>query len=117
MAMDLLKKDLKQVLYRIIQEQDFDSSAADEAIQILTALKFSLMAASSSQESTRCSGSNTLIFPDKFRCPISGDLMKDPVLLITGQVCDFSPLIISFSFQLSWAFIISFCFKIVLLLP
>ncbi|KAA0061413.1 U-box domain-containing protein 9-like [Cucumis melo var. makuwa] len=88
MAMDLLKKDLKQVLYRIIQEEDFDSSAADDAIQILTSLKFSLMPAPSSQESPGCSGSKTLIIPDKFRCPISGDLMKDPVLLITGQTYD-----------------------------
>lgn len=99
MAMDLLKKDLKQVLYRIIQEEDFDSSAADDAIQILTSLKFSLMPAPSSQESPGCSGSKTLIIPDKFRCPISGDLMKDPVLLITGQVCDFSPHIICFLFN------------------
>lgn len=27
------------------------------------------------------------VIPDDFRCPISLDLMKDPVIICTGQVC------------------------------
>lgn len=29
------------------------------------------------------------VIPDEFRCPISLELMKDPVIICTGQVCAF----------------------------
>lgn len=29
----------------------------------------------------------SLVIPDEFRCPISLELMKDPVIICTGQVC------------------------------
>ena len=31
--------------------------------------------------------SQSLVIPDEFRCPISLELMKDPVIICTGQVC------------------------------
>lgn len=83
--MDLLKKDLKNLLDRIVVEEDFDFSTADEAIEKLTALKISKIAAAS-PESGESSGSTTLVLPEMFLCPISGEFMKDPVLLQTGQV-------------------------------
>ncbi|XP_038890637.1 U-box domain-containing protein 9-like [Benincasa hispida] len=88
--MDVLKKDLKLLLQRIVDEDDLEFSAVDEAIQKLNALKISKMAASASPipESSGSSGTNTPIVPEEFRCPISGELMNDPVLLITGQTYD-----------------------------
>jgi len=33
------------------------------------------------------SGCQSPVVPEEFRCPISLDLMKDPVIISTGQVC------------------------------
>jgi len=39
------------------------------------------------EESFVKSCTQSLVIPDEFRCPISLELMKDPVIICTGQVC------------------------------
>ena len=42
-----------------------------------------------SRQETNERNHQTPVIPDDFRCPISLELMKDPVIVSTGQVCVF----------------------------
>ncbi|KAG7021008.1 U-box domain-containing protein 9, partial [Cucurbita argyrosperma subsp. argyrosperma] len=99
-SLELLKKDIKELLQRIVDQDDFECSIADEAIEKLNSLKLTKMAAAAAAsaaaaaaaaapvESGGDSARTALVMPDEFRCPISGELMEDPVLLKTGQTYD-----------------------------
>ena len=89
-----LKKELWRLVKEIVDEDDYMVETADQAITTLCSLKYLKQS------------NNTLSFklddhaftvPQEFRCPISKELMKDPVVLATGQVLFFSCL---FCFQL-----------------
>ncbi|KAL2345854.1 hypothetical protein Fmac_007139 [Flemingia macrophylla] len=71
-----LKEKLRQLVMSIVDSDDFTLQTADEAIATLSALK----------------NFNSLHedrpIPPHFRCPISTQLMTDPVILSTGQTYD-----------------------------
>lgn len=92
-----LKRELERVVMCIdILERDDDYSV-DRAIHTLNDLKkkfkFNLKHPSSSSSSSSVAPTSSLLektdLPHQFRCPISRQLMLDPVILATGQVISF----------------------------
>ncbi|XP_020551129.1 uncharacterized protein LOC105166900 isoform X2 [Sesamum indicum] len=87
-AVSELKKELQRVVEALVEEDDDCdlTAAADNAIQTLGALKELKLKQSTDQEFVEIK--NLVGFqepPPEFRCPISGLLMKDPVVLASGQ--------------------------------
>ncbi|KAJ9179952.1 hypothetical protein P3X46_008262 [Hevea brasiliensis] len=81
-----LKKELLRLVNAIPDGEDFSLEIADEVLRILTALnelKFE-----KSSDSLKLVDDKDTVVPDEFKCPISGDLMIDPVILATGQTYD-----------------------------
>lgn len=79
-----IKKQLERLVKAIVDEDDYRVETADEAIRALSSLKGLKLKKSLS---FKLDGhGNLLDVPEDFRCPISGELMKDPVVLATGQV-------------------------------
>ncbi|XP_020210841.1 U-box domain-containing protein 9 [Cajanus cajan] len=71
-----LKDKLRELVKAIVDSDDYTLEAADEAIASLSALK------------NLKSLHHAPIPPPQFRCPISTQLMTDPVILSTGQTYD-----------------------------
>lgn len=95
-----LKKDLLRLVMEINQLEDDDDDddesengvivgTIDKAIQGLTALK-ELKLKKKKKKNCALSSSqfDDLNVPDEFRCPISKEIIKDPVVLSTGQTYD-----------------------------
>ncbi|KAK4436069.1 U-box domain-containing protein 9 [Sesamum alatum] len=91
-AVSELKKELQSVVEALVEEEDDDDdddcnlTTTDSAIQMLSALKELKLKQSTDQEFVEIK--NLVGFqepPPEFRCPISGLLMKDPVVLASGQ--------------------------------
>ncbi|WCJ43701.1 U-box domain-containing protein 9 [Euphorbia peplus] len=81
MASSTVVTELKQELVRIltaILADDFTLEFIDDAIKILNAF---------SQFKLGKDVQNVVV-PDDFKCPISGELMSDPVVLSSGQTYD-----------------------------
>ncbi|KAK7285847.1 hypothetical protein RJT34_20630 [Clitoria ternatea] len=80
-----LKERLRGLVKLIVETDDYSVHLADEAIATLSALK-----------DFKCGGGGTsfsdkldhFTLPPEFRCPISTQLMTDPVILSTGQTYD-----------------------------
>ncbi|KAI4350136.1 hypothetical protein L6164_010646 [Bauhinia variegata] len=82
MAMALESKDkLRGLLNIIVEDDDFPVEVANEAIRTLSAIKDLKLKRSLSQNLDE-------LVPPEFRCPISRELMRDPVVLATGQTYD-----------------------------
>ncbi|QCD77578.1 U-box domain-containing protein 9-like [Vigna unguiculata] len=73
-----LKERLRELVKVIVDSDDYTVAAADEAIATLSALKH-LKSPDSLDD---------FPLPPEFRCPISTQLMTDPVILSTGQTYD-----------------------------
>lgn len=72
----VLKDKLRDLVKIIVDADDYTVHNADEAITTLSALK-----------DLKCTTPRDHVtVPPQFRCPISGNLMADPVILCTGQV-------------------------------
>ncbi|CAL9003717.1 unnamed protein product [Prunus brigantina] len=81
-----IKKQLERLVKAIVDEDDYRVETADEAIRALSSLKGLKL---NKSLSFKLDGhGNLLDVPEDFRCPISGELMKDPVVLATGQTYD-----------------------------
>lgn len=89
-----MKRELERMVNSIVEEEDYTVEATDHAMGILWALKdLKLKAVMKPQELL---GLDNFCFsavpppppppPPELRCPISGELMKDPVILASGQV-------------------------------
>ncbi|PSR94959.1 U-box domain-containing protein [Actinidia chinensis var. chinensis] len=80
-----LKKELQRLVRAIVEDEDCDFSveAVDRATQTLFALKELKKKRPVSLKLTESSSC-----PEEFRCPISNVLMKDPVIVATGQTYD-----------------------------
>ncbi|CAM8911548.1 unnamed protein product [Rhodiola kirilowii] len=79
-----LKRELKRLVEAIVgdEENGDDVVVEDQALKVLSALK---------EMKARKSGSislATVSVPEEFRCPISKQLMGDPVVLSTGTTYD-----------------------------
>lgn len=79
-----LKDKLKELVNTIVESDDFTVHAADEAITALSVLRDMKCSASFSRKLDHLS----LPVPPQFRCPISGLIMTDPVILAFGQTYD-----------------------------
>ncbi|XP_061363370.1 U-box domain-containing protein 9-like [Gastrolobium bilobum] len=77
-----LKEKLRGLMKIIVEGDDYTVNAVDEAIAALSALKDFKYGKSFSDKLDDFS------FPPEFRCPISTQLMSDPVILSTGQTYD-----------------------------
>ncbi|GMP89940.1 hypothetical protein CsSME_00041293 [Camellia sinensis var. sinensis] len=94
-----LKKELQRQIKPILDEDDYEIKATDEAMRILSSLKElkvkgieitneTLRFVSSLKELKCKESASYMVVPEEFKCPISGEIMHDPVVLATGQTCD-----------------------------
>lgn len=99
-----LKKELQKLLKAIVDEDDVNLEKVDTAHNMLLSLKDLKLQRTvdlklRQQEAVRAAA------PEEFKCPLSKDLMRDPVILSTGQVrssihrlCVISFVFLSFGF-------------------
>ncbi|KAF2292431.1 hypothetical protein P3X46_034850 [Hevea brasiliensis] len=78
-----LKKELERQVNKILGEEDYSSEIIDEVLRILTSLKELKF-----EKSSKSLIDDNTVVPDEFKCPISKELMIDPVALVTGQTYD-----------------------------
>lgn len=76
-----LKRELQRLVKAILSQEEINVDAIDKTQQILLDLK--------ELKIKRSPSSLDLPFPDEFRCPLSKQLMTDPVMLASGQVSTF----------------------------
>ncbi|KAL6313062.1 hypothetical protein AAG906_012853 [Vitis piasezkii] len=83
-ATEELKKELQRLVSRIVDEDESCADTTDKALKILFALR-----------DFKFKGSldfgvemENPALPQEFRCPISKQLMRDPVVVATGQTYD-----------------------------
>ncbi|KAF8006792.1 hypothetical protein BT93_K0952 [Corymbia citriodora subsp. variegata] len=77
-----LKKELQRLVRIIADEEECSVEVIDHAREALLALR-EVRARRRSSFSLR-----TLACPEEYRCPISKELMRDPVIVATGQTYD-----------------------------
>lgn len=77
-----LKEKLRGLAKAIVEDDDYSTRDADDAIATLCALR-DLKCRRRSSFSDKL---EEFPVPPEFRCPISTELMRDPVILATGQV-------------------------------
>ncbi|KAF3625394.1 U-box domain-containing protein 9 [Capsicum annuum] len=77
-----LKRELQRLVKAILSEDDINVDTIDKTHQTLFALK------DLNLKQRPSSFNSQLPFPDEFRCPLSKELMRDPVILATGQTYD-----------------------------
>ncbi|KAL1211958.1 U-box domain-containing protein 9 [Cardamine amara subsp. amara] len=81
-----LKREMRKLLTKIEDEDDLGVQTIDQLQEVLSTLKEATMrniAKSSSLEMLE-----TVSCPEEFRCPLSNELMRDPVVLASGQTYD-----------------------------
>ncbi|XP_019178460.1 PREDICTED: U-box domain-containing protein 9-like [Ipomoea nil] len=71
-----LKEELQRAVKAVVSEDGVNAEAIDRAQQALCALR------------GLHPEQNNNSFPAEFRCPLSGELMKDPVVVSSGQTYD-----------------------------
>ncbi|CAK9137736.1 unnamed protein product [Ilex paraguariensis] len=79
-----LKRELQRLVNAIVDDDDHSEETTDQAMMTLYSLK-KLIWKRSLSLSLELDSPN---FPDEFKCPLSKALMKDPVILATGQTYD-----------------------------
>ncbi|XP_044501022.1 U-box domain-containing protein 9-like [Mangifera indica] len=79
-----LKKELQRLVSLIVDEEEYRTEMIDQAKDTLSALKELKMKKKSLSIKLR----ETLLCPEEFKCPISKELMRDPVVLASGQTFD-----------------------------
>ncbi|XP_061987688.1 U-box domain-containing protein 9-like isoform X2 [Populus nigra] len=75
-----LKKELEKLVKAILDEEDYRVEATDEAMRVLSVLKELKFKKSLKMV-------DDTVVPEEFKCPISREIMGDPVVLATGQWC------------------------------
>lgn len=80
-----LKRELRVLVKAILEDEDNNNYAIEDAIdrakELLSALK-------DLKAGKRTTSFNSLSCPPEFRCPLSKRLMRDPVIISTGQTYD-----------------------------
>ncbi|RVW60576.1 U-box domain-containing protein 9 [Vitis vinifera] len=83
-ATEELKKELQRLVSRIVDEDESCADTTDKALKILFALRdFKFKGSLDFGVETE-----NPALPQEFRCPISKQLMRDPVVVATGQTYD-----------------------------
>ncbi|OMO87847.1 hypothetical protein COLO4_20543 [Corchorus olitorius] len=77
-----LKKELERIVKMILEEDDYGIETTIEAIRILSCL------ANLKMKKPVGLGIDDKVLSDKFKCPLSGEIMGDPVVLGSGQTYD-----------------------------
>lgn len=77
-----LKKELQRLVRAIVDDEDCSTQKIDQAKETLSALKELKLR----KRSLALKLKDILSCPEEFRCPISKELMRDPVIVSTGQV-------------------------------
>ena len=122
-----LKIELQRLAMEIIADRDDDDDDGQErenanenekglildtinkAIQTLSSLKeLKLKKKQQKKKRSLSSQLDAIDVPDEFRCPISRELMRDPVVLATGQVWIQSQILL-----FPWVFVVIIWFVIV----
>lgn len=101
-----LKRELERIVKAIVVD-DFDDvnlEALDRAHRLLCALKDLRIKRSLSLKLH----DSAVTVPEEFRCPLSKELMRDPVIVSTGQVCISPIMFFSFRFLCLLEFLVSF---------
>lgn len=81
-----LKKELQRLMKTILEEEDeYGSNSIDQAKEILCVLKDMKMR---KIRSPSLKFRETMTCPEEFKCPLSKKLMRDPVVVSTGQTYD-----------------------------
>ncbi|CAO2836615.1 unnamed protein product [Amaranthus hypochondriacus] len=82
-----IKKELKELILEIVEDnlnEEVILDTIDRTIQTLISLKELKI----NKKTKHSSKIHVLNVPEEFRCPISKEIMKDPVILSTGQTYD-----------------------------
>lgn len=77
-----LKKELQRLVRAIVDDEDFSTQTIDQAKDTLSALKELKF----KKRSLSLKLNDVLSCPEEFRCPLSKELMRDPVIVSTGEV-------------------------------
>ncbi|KAI5343908.1 hypothetical protein L3X38_011784 [Prunus dulcis] len=77
----VFKKELQRLVRAIFDGEDFSTQPIDQAKYTLSALKELKF----KKRSLSLKLNDVLSCPQEFRCPLSKDLMKDPVIVSTGE--------------------------------
>ncbi|GMH25827.1 hypothetical protein Nepgr_027670 [Nepenthes gracilis] len=83
-----LKRELKRMVKAIVKEDDVSLDVIDRAKEALLALKDLKMRRTASLKVGDDHESILSSCPERFRCPLSKQLMRDPVIIATGQTYD-----------------------------
>ncbi|XP_028800726.1 U-box domain-containing protein 9-like [Neltuma alba] len=90
--MSELKKELNRLVNSIVDDDDCSVQTIDQANEALSALKdLKLRRRSSSSPSSQSSSlklNGNSAFPEEFKCPLSKELMRDPVIVASGKTYD-----------------------------
>lgn len=79
-----LKKELQRLVKSIVDDnEDINIEAIDKAKEILCVLKELKMR---NKSSLSLKIHKNVSFPDEFKCPLSNEFMRDPVIVASGQV-------------------------------
>ncbi|KAL5540582.1 hypothetical protein UlMin_043531 [Ulmus minor] len=76
-----LKKELQRLVKVIVDDDDY--TVEDETVRVLDSLKELKF-----NKSLSFKLDDNEVVPEEFKCPISRELMRDPVILATGQTYD-----------------------------
>ncbi|XP_072957391.1 U-box domain-containing protein 9-like [Typha angustifolia] len=79
------KKELRRLVKKISEEDDDQTVTYDKAAAALSALRDLKVGPKERKKGDRI---HPLAIPEHFLCPISGEIMRDPVVLASGQTCD-----------------------------
>ncbi|KAB1225589.1 U-box domain-containing protein 9 [Morella rubra] len=80
-----LKKELQRLVRAILDDEDCSTETIDRAKEKICALKELKLRG---KRALSLKLLETLTCPEEFRCPLSKELMRDPVLVATGQTYD-----------------------------
>ncbi|KAH6772972.1 plant U-box 9 [Perilla frutescens var. frutescens] len=84
-----LKKELQKLLKAIVDEDDVNLEALDRAQQMLLALKeLKLKNTADLKLRHQQTAPVPALVPEEFKCPLSKELMRDPVIVSTGKTYD-----------------------------
>ena len=80
-----LKRELQRLVKSIVDDEDCSTETIDQAKETLCVLK-ELKLRKRSSLCLKLHNRNVSSCPDEFKCPLSKELMRDPVIVASGQV-------------------------------
>ncbi|KAK6122192.1 hypothetical protein DH2020_044071 [Rehmannia glutinosa] len=86
-----LKKELQKLVKAIVDEEDVNLEAIDRAQKMMCALKELKLKKSVSLKLHNHHYGHEMVsgtVPEEFKCPLSKELMRDPVIIASGQTFD-----------------------------